>query len=129
MSQKIIEHFKIELAVPITLEMWEDRILPALFNLEKDEHVMKMDYEIENKKIHYVGNQGKFLERLNFKVSAIQSPQEPDTTLYVFKNLSDLSILRRLKDFPDETAELELLAPWVGECKELDSLLVVNPYE
>ena len=55
-SQKIIERFKIEAVVPITLGMWEDRILPALSNLEKMCGMLRMECEIENKKILYILN-------------------------------------------------------------------------
>ncbi|OGR52361.1 MAG: hypothetical protein A3I11_00430 [Elusimicrobia bacterium RIFCSPLOWO2_02_FULL_39_32] len=126
-SQKIIERFKIEAVVPITLGMWEDRILPALSNLEKMCGMLRMECEIENKKILYIGNEKKFLDQLNCKISAIQSPQKAETMLFVFGGLTDLSILRRLKDFPDETDALELTAPWAGECKEMNSILVINP--
>ncbi|MBI2119947.1 MAG: hypothetical protein HYT97_10045 [Elusimicrobia bacterium] len=127
LCQKIVELFKIEVAVPISLEMWEDRILPALSNLEKISSMVKIGCEIENKKIQYIGNEKKFLDHLNLKHSNIQFFQKAETILYVFGGLSDLSILRRLKDFPDETDALELTAPWAGECKEMNSILVVNP--
>ncbi len=48
-------------------------------------------------------------------------------TYYILKDLKELSALRRLKDYPDETDSQELLESWAGICVEEKSLVILNP--
>ncbi|MBI3012662.1 MAG: hypothetical protein HYY63_03460 [Elusimicrobia bacterium] len=125
LKEKIVHSLRIEEVVPLSKEMWEDRIVPLLFELERGEGVKKITLQSGREKILCVGNEPDFFSTLSLGTE--KTIGEPQVSLYVFNRITDLSTLRRLKDFPDETERSELESTWVGECPDPRSLLVINP--
>jgi len=98
LQTRVLKKFHTDFVVELSSITWEERILPVLFELEERKEIKKV----------------------------LETDGEP-ITLYICKDLIDLSSLRRLKDFPDETDARELLESWVGICAEEKSIVVINP--
>ncbi len=111
--------------LPHSLEEWENKMDPALFELGKMSGLEKRSAFVDGKEILFQGNDAGLLrfisdrgQRADFK--------KPDLFLYGFQGLNDLAILRRMKEYPDETSRVEIEAYWLAECVEAKSLIVVN---
>lgn len=98
LQTRVAKQFHTNFVVELSSLTWEERILPILSELEVRGSVVKV------------------LEK---------TPKA--LTFFICKDLKDLSSLRRLKDYPDETDAKELLDSWTGICVEEKSVVVVNP--
>lgn len=99
---------------------WWDRVAMSLDLLEKKFGAKKVLVRSGDRTVQWVGNcpppQGL----------AVEKPRAADATAYVFKEVSDVEILRRLSQMPDES-EIELLVrPFIFYCPETVSLVGIN---
>ena len=119
-----VRHY--ESVLPHSLLEWENKIDPVLFELAKMAGVKRTKVVLDGKKVAFVGNDEGFYQFL--KINGQEHFfTEPQIFLYVFSGLSDLSILRRLKEYPDETPRVEIEAAWAAESSEAASLIIINP--
>ena len=81
---------------------WENRIDPALYELGKMPGVKKTKVLLDEKRISFCGNDAGFYDFLKEK-GREDFFTESRIFLYVYSGLHDLGLLRRLKEFPDET--------------------------
>ena len=133
--QKIINY---ENVLPHTPEEWENKIDPVLFELGKREDTVQVRFKVDGEEVLFTGNDpdfADFVERGRKRdpstalgmVSRSNHPSiKPGLFLYVFSGLTDLAILRRLKEYPDETDRAEIEAYWLAECAEARSIIVIN---
>ena len=126
---KVAQKFHPDSIVELSPLTWEERILPVLMELEKITGIEKVFCKIQNESVLYIGNNRAYLPTLNIYIEdpRTTTPQQESIFLYLFHPLKDLSTLRRLKDYPDETDAAELLNPWIGECPQYNSIVLVNP--
>lgn len=113
----------------LSLEQWENKIDPAIFDLQKSEGVRKINCLIDNLKIKFLGNDLQvihFLTPYAEEKNKIGPVFKSELNLYIFCGLTDLAILRRIKEYPDETDRSEIEAAWSAECRENGSLIIVN---
>ena len=122
---QLIEKLKPEIVDQLSLEMWEGRILPLLYELKNKNYFNDQPVKIFDAQIQFHSNSSQ-----NFEYISRITPQTDlnlNTHLYLFSNLKDLSALRRFKDYPDETGRDELEYFWIGICPEAQSMIVINP--
>ena len=112
--------------LPHSLIEWENKIDPALFELSKISGIKKTKVFLDGRKVAFCGNDEGFLRFLKSS-GAEQQFTEAQFFLYVYGGLDDLSILRRLKEYPDETGRSEIEAYWLAESIESASLIIINP--
>lgn len=116
-----------ESVVPHSIIEWENKIDPVLFELSKISGVKRAKVFLDKKqKVAYCGNDEPFLQFLK-KSGRDQHFTEAQLFLYVYSGLTDLGLLRRLKEYPDETSRAEIEAYWLAESVEAASILIVNP--
>ena len=123
--ERIVRLLSPDMVVPLTFEMWEDRILPLLSELGREGGLRACEFSAGGEKVGFLGNDRRFLEKLGDKESQA-GVVRPDLFLVAFSGLTDLSVLRRFKDYPDETGRNQLEEPWVAECVQARSLIVLN---
>lgn len=121
---RIVRALGPDLVVPVTTESWEDRITPLLAELEQ-KGLRKRSYSLENQRVQLIGDDDLLLQSLGAKPGGDELA-EPALFLYCFAHLKDASVLRRFKEFPDETPQRELEEPWAGECAQARVLIVLN---
>ena len=120
-------YFSPEIVDAIPEWMWEDRIEPLLQELQQQRFYSS-----------HIATWNKVSGRLfSNRVSSVSLPSvtigenvgsEPaGWSVYVFFDVTDLSILRRLKDYPDETERRQLEENWAAVCTEKKILIFVNP--
>ncbi len=111
--------------VSLTSEEWENRINPVLFELGRRNDIRRSDISVHGRKICLIGNDQLFLDFIHENIAA-SGEIGADSFFYAFGGLTDLSILRRFKEYPDETSRSELENPWVAECPDEKSFIFVN---
>ncbi|OGR88712.1 MAG: hypothetical protein A3A86_02045 [Elusimicrobia bacterium RIFCSPLOWO2_01_FULL_60_11] len=111
---------------PHSLIEWENKVDPVLYELDKRQGVKKTKSVVEGKKIAFSGTGGALYDFLKEKGQG-HAFTEPDLFLHVYSDLDDLALLRRVKEFPDETPRAEITDYWVGESAEASSILILNP--
>ena len=120
-----VKHY--ERVLPHSLIDWENKIDPVLFELAKMPGTKKTKVFLDNgRKAAYCGNVDAWLEHIK-KSGREQHFTEAQLFLYVYGGLTDLSLLRRIKEFPDETPRGEIEAYWLAESVEAASILIINP--
>ncbi len=105
---------------------WEDKVDPVLYELSKLSGVMKTKVVLDDKKTAFCGNDDSLCSFLKAK-GREHFFTEPQLFVYSYGGLTDLSILRRLNEFPDETPRAEIEAYWIAESVEAASILIINP--
>ncbi len=105
---------------------WENRIDPALYDLNKKSGVKKTKVIFNGKKVAFCGTDSAMFDFLKTN-GREHFFMEPQIFLYSYSGLDDLSILRRLKEFPDETPSEEIKDYWLAESDETGSILIINP--
>ena len=119
-----VKHY--ETVHPHSIIEWENKIDPVLLELQKTPGLKRTKVVLDGKKVSFVGNDESFYRfvkttgRENFFT-------EPQLFLYVYSGLTDLGLLRRLKEFPDESPRAEIEAYWLAESSEAASLILINP--
>ena len=111
---------------PHSLIAWENKIDPVLYELGKRAGVKKTKVVLDNRKVSFNGTDGEFYDFLK-KAGREHFFTEPQLFLHVYGNVNDLAVLRRLKEFPDETPRGEIEAYWLAESSEAASILIINP--
>ena len=115
-----------EKVIPHSLIEWENKIDPALMDLAKLPAVKRTKVLLDQMKVSFVGNDEGFYQFLK-KNGRERFFTEPQIFLYVFSGLSDLAVLRRLKEYPDESSRAEIEAYWLAESPEAASIILINP--
>ena len=123
LAEKIINY---EQALSHSLEEWENKVDPVLFELARSGGVQNLKFLLGDARIQYAGNDPVFARFLASRGRTSEFPKA-DLFLYVYSGLTDLAILRRLKEYPDETDRSEIEAPWIAECEEAKSIILINP--
>jgi hypothetical protein len=126
LCRKILQIRNSDNIVPITLDGWEERIIPAVFELQKTPGIQRLACCVENKEVSFLGNDPVMTAFLQENFPQIP-PHQPQFHLYVFSGIKDLGILRRMNEFPDETPRAEIEDSWVGVCEEASSMMITNP--
>jgi hypothetical protein len=122
---RIVGAFGPDGAVPIAPDAWEDRILPLVAELEAAGTLPKQTYELDGRRVQLIGGDDRLLRALGARPGGPELA-EPALYLYALSGLKDPSVLRRFKEFPDETPQAELEEPWAGECREARVLILLN---
>ncbi len=99
---------------------WWDRVAMSLELLEKKYGAKKTLLRVGDRTVQWVGNcppPGS---------SVVEKPRAAEATAYLFRDVADVEILRRLSQMPDES-EIELLVrPFVFYCPETASFVGIN---
>ena len=115
-----------EKAIPHSIIEWENKIDPALMDLAKLPSIKRTKVVLDQKKVSFVGNDEGFYQFLK-KNGRERFFTEPQIFLYVYSGLSDLAVLRRLKEYPDESSRAEIEDYWLAESPEAASIILINP--
>lgn len=109
----------------LSLEEWENKIDPSLMELDGRSDVERSSFDIEGRRVLYIGNDRVLRDFLKARGKTGEI-SNPELILYSFTGLKELPILRRMKEYPDETDRSEIEAPWAAECAEARSIILVN---
>ncbi len=112
--------------MPLSSDMWEGRIMPLLYEMRDYPSVQAFACTIDLTQISLMSNDEALIAALRPTERKLGFVPEPQHHFYVFSGVKDLSILRRFKDFPDETPREDLEEFWVGECAEIRSAIILN---
>src|SRR3989338_5230906 len=105
---------------------WENKIDPVLYELTKRPALKKVRLFLAGIKVSFTGTDDAFYDFLKKEGKNSNFP-EPQIFIHAYSGVDDLALLRRLKEFPDETPQTEIEDYWVGESEEAISLLIINP--
>ena len=105
---------------------WENKIDPVLFELGKIPGLQRASLSLDGGKVAFSGNDQGFLQFLKNSGHEEQFKQA-QLYIYVYGGLTDLAILRRLKEYPDETSRSEIEEYWLAESVEGASIIIINP--
>ena len=111
---------------PHSLVEWENKVDPVLYELSKLKGVKKTRVTLEGKNISFSGTDAALYGFLKEK-GRDGAFTDPHLFLHSYAFLDDLALLRRVKEFPDETSRGEIMDYWVGESAEASSILILNP--
>lgn len=112
--------------MPIAGDMWEERIMPLLYDLKEYPSIQTFACAIDQSQVSVMSNDEALIAALRTAERRLGFVPAPQFHLYVFSGIKDLSILRRFKDFPDETPREDLEAFWIGECADRRSAIILN---
>ena len=105
---------------------WYDRILFALGRLSQRPGVKEHWALVDGSVAAYVGDDPQVHRYFTRQWKEAPSGAEPAGWAYVFTGLKDPEYLRRLNEYPDETLQVDLEAPFMVYCQETNSLVTVN---
>ncbi len=112
--------------MPIAGDMWEERIMPLLYDLKDYPSIQTFACAIDQAQISVTSNDEALITALRPAERRMGFVPAPQFHFYVFSGFRDLSVLRRFKDFPDETPREDLIAFWIGECADRHSIIILN---
>ena len=110
----------------VTETEWYDRILFALEWLCKRPGVREEKLVIDGEVVSCTGNDPQAHEWLIRRGSKASKGAEPVAWAYFFNGVKDQEYLRRLNEYPDETAQADLEAPFVICCEDTSSFITIN---
>ena len=131
--------FPLEMVDDISADAWEGRILPLLYELELAGKFRRRMVQFEGAALQLLADVNAldaFVPFLSMSASsdaalsaanASSDAAQAAINVYIFDACTDLSVLRRFKEYPDETERAALESFWVGYSQENAAFLFVNP--
>jgi len=105
---------------------WYDRILFALDYLSQRPDVKECKRLIEGTVVTYIGDHPMIYKLFLNHTQTVSQEQDATEWIYAFSDVKDPEYLRRLNEYPDETPQAELEAPFAIICENVRSLIAIN---
>ena len=118
--------FPLEMVDDISADAWEGRILPLLYELELAGKFRRRMVQFEGAALQLLADVNALDAFVSFLPASSDAAQAA-VNVYIFDACTDLSVLRRFKEYPDETERAALESFWVGYSQENAAFLFVNP--